>query len=42
VFEYHGWATIQDTPRSEDLVDDPSPATLDAVRAAATAESGSG
>jgi hypothetical protein len=34
VFEYHGWATIQDTPGDEGLDDDPSSATLDAIRAA--------
>jgi hypothetical protein len=34
VFEYHGWVTIQDTTGDEGLDDDPSPATLDAIRAA--------
>ncbi len=34
VFECHGWATIRDTPGDEGLDDDPSSATLDAIRAA--------
>ncbi|MDA0172966.1 immunity 7 family protein [Solirubrobacter taibaiensis] len=34
MFEYHGWATILDSTGYEDLDEDPSTATLDAVRRA--------
>jgi hypothetical protein len=32
VFEYHGWATIRETFRAEELREDPAPATLEAVQ----------
>ena len=34
MFEYHGWATILDSTGDEEFDDDPSVATLDAVRRA--------
>ncbi|MDA0179347.1 immunity 7 family protein [Solirubrobacter phytolaccae] len=34
MFEYHGWATILDSTGYEDLDEDPSTATLEAVRSA--------